>query len=105
MNCTCPLCGAPIAELLPIDALLAAPIAPTAKKCLDALYRLHPKTISLNRLADIVYQGDAAGGPEDAPAAISMSLYSANKVLKHTGWRMGASRHGKRDDIGLRPIQ
>lgn len=104
MICTCPLCGAPITELLPINALLAAPVSPLAARCVLVLSRLYPNTISTNDLASIVYQDDAHGGPENARLSLAVTFVVANKILKQCGWRIGASSPGKRDDIGLRPL-
>lgn len=94
-----------VEERRPVESLLKAPVSPLAKRCIEALYIIYPGTISRAGLTEIIYRYHRSGGPEYAVGSIAVTMHKANKVLKRFGWRMGASAMGKRDDIGLRPIQ
>lgn len=91
--------------MIDYEALFRAERAKVEERRIEALYIIYPGTISRAGLTEIIYRYHRSGGPEYAVGSIAVTMHKANKVLKRFGWRMGASAMGKRDDIGLRPIQ
>lgn len=104
MAYSCACCGAPIAEPSPIEALKHANVGPLVGRAIEVLSAIYPHTISRDDLADMVYVERRGGGPHWANSSIGVMIYRANKTLAKSGWRIGASAMGKRDDIGLRPL-
>lgn len=78
-----------MASRAPVDALAYLPAGGVAKRAVEALLAIHPRTVPMSQLADMVYASDPNGGPDDAENSLAVAICIANKRMKATGWRIG----------------
>lgn len=101
----CPCCGSDMALRPPVEALAYLSCGSVAKRAVEALLSIYPRTITKRQLADMVYASDPNGGPDDAENSLSVSLCIANRRLKMMGWRIGTLKNkGGRGGHGVNSI-
>ncbi len=94
MNVLCPCCGQPIiAHRAPLEALVAAPLGPTARTIVNTLSRAYPRAVQTNDLVDAVY-ASASGGPIDAAKCVRDAIATARKSIEPFGWTIPKSKGG-----------
>ena len=85
MMATCPCCGGGLNGPAPIEDVMAA-VPPTLAAIIAALSDGQQMTAAA--LADAVYAGDAAGGPDWAMHNIRNAVHRQRHRLAGTGWRI-----------------
>ena len=99
----CPCCGAPRADRAPVEALRHADLNGRTRRAVDALIAIYPRTLTMYRLAELVYADDPTGGPAYAVASLSVAFTKSKPDLEPTGWRIGRRAPGSHE-IGLWPV-
>lgn len=69
--------------------------SPTQARILDVLARYYPASLSLMRIAEIVWADDINGGPDDAQNCVSVHMHRLRPVLQALGWHIGRNPGGQ----------
>ncbi|OBQ68942.1 hypothetical protein A9K72_12185 [Mesorhizobium loti] len=61
---------------------------------MEILVRAYPRSITRDRLADILYSNEAGGGPDNPGVTISVIMIRLRKKLPRLGWTIPKARSG-----------
>lgn len=88
----CPTCGA----ILPLDDLDSLHLTPQQRCIVDIVTQAGVRGVPTNRVADLLYEHDASGGPDNAQLVVHVQVCKLNKVLAKRGKVIRAPRGGNR---------
>jgi hypothetical protein len=96
MSCLCPTCNRPMeATRAPIEGLTSAVMGPIERRIVEALVRAYPRSITRDRMVDIVYADERDGGPDRAQVIMSILMGRLRPKLVQFGWTIPKARSGK----------
>lgn len=106
MTCLCPTCNRPMeAARAPIEGLASASLGPIERRIVEILVRAYPRSISADRMADMVYSDDRSGGPDNPGISISVTMIRLREKLPPFGWTIPRARRGRGSEgYHLEPI-
>ncbi|MER9355534.1 helix-turn-helix domain-containing protein [Mesorhizobium sp. M0514] len=94
MIALCPCCNRPMeAGRAPIDGLAGAALTNQQRQMVAEMVRVYPKSVSRDRLFDILYQLDPDGGPESISNNVAVRIHKIRKVIERFGWTI-PKQHG-----------
>lgn len=95
MIALCPCCHRPMeAARAPIEGLSSAALGPVERRIVEALTKAYPRSITRDRMIEIVYRGEVNGGPDDAPTIMSICMSRLRGKLMRFGWTIPKARSG-----------
>ena len=97
----CPCCGQET-DFASIDMLRWVLLSPGERRVMNILLDAHPRTLSQQRIADLIYANDPNGGPLCAVGVIANHTRRIRQKIGHLGWTVGGV--GPRSGVGISRI-
>lgn len=95
MTVICPCCSRPMeAARSPVEALASAIMGSVERRIVEALIAAYPKSITRDRMVEILYRDESDGGPTDAPTVVSILMGRLRVKLALHGWTIPKARGG-----------
>ncbi len=86
-----------------MEALKAVHLSPGERRVLDILLRAHPRPLSQDRIADLLWSFDPNGGPTWARGVVAVHLHRIRQKIAPLGWRAGGV--GARSGVSISRIE